>query len=132
MGGHISIAIQLEDGRELHLEVKKTARIGAVKRDIEDLEGVPLYQQHLFWGGKTLNDDRTLSFYGIQGGSVLTFKRSMAVSACFSNRSGTFYDSVVHTSPSDLIADVKAKIAECDGLVDMCVDKLEISMRVSY
>ena len=79
-----------------------------------------------------MNDDRTLSFYGIQGGSVLTFKRSMAVSACFSNRSGTFYDSVVHTSPSDLIADVKAKIAECDGLVDMCVDKLEISMRVSY
>jgi len=73
MGGHISIVIRLEDGRRFHLEVKKTARIGAVKRDIEDLKGVPVYQQQLFFGGRMLDDDQTLSYCGIRSGSVLTF-----------------------------------------------------------
>ena len=123
MGGHISITVQLEDGRRLHLEVKKTVRIGAIKREIENLEGVPVYQQQLFFGGRMLDDNQTISYNGIRGGSVLTFKQSLVVSVCFSNRSETFNDSVVYTHPSDRVGDVKAKIA---NLMNMCIDKLEI------
>ena len=123
MGGHISIAIQLEDGRRLHLEVKESATIREVKGEIEDLESVPVYQQQLFFGGRTLDDDQTLSYNGIQGGSVLTLKQSLVVSVCLSNRSETFYNSVVYTHPSDMVGDVKAKIA---NLMNMCLDKLEI------
>ena len=123
MGGHISIVIRLEDGRRLHLEVKKTARIGAVKRDIEDLKGVPVYQQQLFFGGRMLDDDQTLSYCGIRSGSVLTFRQSVVVFVYFSSRSEIFNDSVVYTHPSDLVGDVKAKIAK---QMEMCVDRLEI------
>jgi len=120
MGGHISIAIQFEDGRELHLEVQETARIGTVKRDIEDLRGVPVHRQQLFFEGKILDDDQTLSYYRIQDGSVLACKQSVVVFACLSSQSENF---VIRTHLSDLVSDMKTKIAEQK---DMCADKLEV------
>ena len=124
MGGHISVAIQLEDGRKLHLEVKKTVRIGTIKVEIENLEGVPVYQQLLFFGEKQLDDDQMLSYYGIPGGSILGLKlQSVVLFVCFCNRSESFHDRMVQTYLSDLVSDVKAKLAK---QVDVPADKLEI------
>ena len=42
-----------------------------VKERIEEKEGIPPSQQRLIFGGKQMNDDKTLSEFNIEGGSVL-------------------------------------------------------------
>ena len=103
------------------MEVGEATCVGWVKIYIEVLEGIPPYQQQLFFGGKTLDNCQPLSCYGIQGGSVLSFRQSVVLSACLCSRSNTFY--VVHTYSSDLVGDVKAMIAE---QTDVCADQLEV------
>lgn len=103
------------------MEVDEAMCVGWVKIHIEVLEGIPHYQQQLFFGGKTLDNCQQLSCYGIQGGSVLTFKQSVVLSARLCSRSDTFY--VVHTYSSDLVGDVKAMIAK---QMDVCADQLEV------
>ena len=125
MGAHINIAIRLEDGRRLHLAINEDWWSGAVKRRIEALEHIPVYQQQLSFRGETLDDDRALSSYGIQEGSVLTFKHSIVISVCLPRQLHVHEDTfnVVRTHRSDLVGDLKAEIAE---LMDVCTDQLEI------
>lgn len=46
-------------------------KIVHVKERIEEKEGIPPSQQRLIFGGKQMNDDKTLSEFNIEGGSVL-------------------------------------------------------------
>ncbi|XP_020616932.1 polyubiquitin-like [Orbicella faveolata] len=45
--------------------------VRALKREIRDETGMPTNQQHITFAGNKLEDDRTLSSYGIRDGSVL-------------------------------------------------------------
>ena len=58
-------------GKTLTLEVGRLDTVGQVKWNIQEKEGVPLDQQCLIFGGKQLEDNRTLHDYGLRKGSTI-------------------------------------------------------------
>lgn len=53
------------------LEVTLSETVGFLKTMIQDQLGIPVEQQRLMCGGKTLENRRTLSAYNIQSNSTI-------------------------------------------------------------
>ena len=59
------ISVVLDD-RIFTLVVERLESIASVKQKIQDKEGIPSNRQRLFFAGKELKDNRTLSSYSIR------------------------------------------------------------------
>jgi ubiquitin-like protein Nedd8 len=67
----MQIKVKTLSGKEIELDVEGSSRIQRIKEQIEEKEGIPPAQQRLIFGGKQLNDEQTVAFYNIEGGSSL-------------------------------------------------------------
>ena len=67
----IQIFVKTLTGRSISIEVESNATIAIVKETLENKEGIPSDQQRLAFGGKQLEDNRTLRYYKIESACTL-------------------------------------------------------------
>ncbi|GLJ51511.1 hypothetical protein SUGI_1094960 [Cryptomeria japonica] len=69
--GGLSIKVKTLTGKEVEIDIEPTDTIERIKELVDQREGIPPLQQKLIYGGKQLNDEKTVEDYGLEGGSVL-------------------------------------------------------------
>jgi len=70
-GGSKQIFIKTLQGKSITLEVSDNDTILSIKDKINEIEGIPSDQQRLIFAGKQLEDNNTISDYGIQADSSI-------------------------------------------------------------
>jgi len=102
--------------RTFALVVKRWDNIHEVKSKIWDKKGTPIDQQRLFFGGKQLDDDRTLEDCNIQDWSSLELRHPGRVHYAISVRTLTGKFFKLKVTSSDTINMVKSQIHHREGI----------------
>ena len=108
----IQIFVKMLTENTITLDVKPSDTVYSVKVKIQEKEGIPPGQQGLMFAETQLEDDRTLSHYGIQDNSNLHLDRDR-IQIFVSILNGKTIS--VHVRSSDTVESLKAKIHARNG-----------------
>ena len=110
----MQIFVKTLTGKTITLEVESSATIENVKTKIQDIEGIPPDQQHLFFNGHLLNDKRTVSDYSVPKEAIVVLKPRCNILIFVKTLTGKIL--ALDVEPSDTIKNVKLKIQDKVGI----------------
>ena len=64
-------------GKTITLDVDLLDKVGKLKEQIKDREGIATNEQRLIFGGKQMTDQNTLAFYNIQKHNTIVISLRM-------------------------------------------------------
>lgn len=113
----MQIFIKSLTGKTITFDVKSSTTIKELKNKIEEKENISTNIQRILFCGKTLEDNKTLSYYNIQNESTIHL-----IICVIKNKIRIFIKKLsgieftLYVKPSELISDVKARILYKDGV----------------
>ncbi|KAA6382791.1 MAG: putative Polyubiquitin [Streblomastix strix] len=124
--GGMTITVKLLTNRSFIIAVKETDTILSVKQKIQDIEHIPPAQQQLIFGGRELEDERTLQEYNVRDQVIINLYIPLSgrweplkpdmYSKIFVKLSGTKKTIELDVLSTDNILNVKQKIQDKEGI----------------